>query len=47
MNRYGLIELCRLFESQTLLSKLPTNDLNAIELVLDAKEFVENLTIKN
>ncbi|CAD8078852.1 unnamed protein product [Paramecium sonneborni] len=45
-NKYGLKQESNLFDKQTKLGELPTNQQNIIELVLNAKEFIDNIQPK-
>ncbi|CAD8160802.1 unnamed protein product [Paramecium pentaurelia] len=46
-NKYGLKQECNIFEKQTKLNELPTNQLNIIELVVNAREFIDNIQPKS
>ncbi|CAK77506.1 unnamed protein product (macronuclear) [Paramecium tetraurelia] len=42
-NKYGLKQECNIFENQQKLNELPTNQQNIIELVINAREFIDNI----
>ncbi|CAK71945.1 unnamed protein product (macronuclear) [Paramecium tetraurelia] len=45
-NKYGLKQECNIFEKQTKLCELPTNELNIIELEVNARDFIDNIQPK-